>query len=142
MNPLSMARRKSSKKRRTSRKKQGVSILGLAETAMLLNVATQTMFRLNPLEFVVGNNSYMTGSGTSAVSLKELFKSNQHSSGAATYDTLEVIKRNFKSQWFSGALQMAVIPIGFKFGKSLARPAISRTNRLLNKSGVGTTVKL
>jgi hypothetical protein len=120
----------------------GVSVIGIAETTMLLNVATQTLFRTNPYEFLVGNNSYMTAGGTSSMSLKELFKTNQHSSGAANYDTMEVIKSNFKAQWFSGALQMALIPIGFKFGKQLARPAISRTNRLLNKSGIGSTVKL
>jgi hypothetical protein len=120
----------------------GVSVIGIAETTMLLNVATQTLFRTNPYEFLVGNNSYMTAGGTSSMSLKELFKTNQHSSGAANYETMEVIKSNFKAQWFSGALQMALIPIGFKFGKQLARPAISRTNRLLNKSGIGSTLKL
>jgi hypothetical protein len=135
-----MVRRRT--KRKTRRKKQGISVIGTAETYLLLNVATQTLFRTNPYQFIVGDASNMYASGTSSMSLKELFRDNQHSSGADAYTTMNVIKKNFKAQWLNGAIQMALIPMGFKFAKGLARPAISRTNRLLNKSGIGSTVKL
>ena len=83
----------------------------------------------------------MQADGKSAISLRELFRGNQ-SSGAEYYNTGAVIKRNLQSQWFNGALQMVFIPLGFKLGKNLAKPAITRTNRLLGKSGIGNTVKL
>ena len=135
-----MVKRRSKKKKSRSRTK-GVSVIGLAETYMLANVATQTLFRTNPMQFLMGTNAQFQAEGKSSISLKELFKSNQ-SSGAEYYNTGEVIKRNLTSQWFNGAFQMVLIPLGFKLGKNLAKPAISRTNRLLGKSGIGNTVKL
>ena len=129
------------KKKRSSRK-QGVSLIGLAETFALMNVVTQTMFKTNPVQFFTGDNAAMTAAGTANISLRELFRANQHSSGSDTYSTMNVIKRNVEQQWVNGAIQMVLIPVGFKLAKGIARPAISRTNRLLNKSGVGSTVKL
>lgn len=111
---------------------------------MLLNVATQTLFRTNLMTFVSGSPGLTNGGayGTSAMSLAELMKGNQHSSGAEAYSTINLIRSNLKAQWVDGAIQMVVIPLGFKFAKQLGKPAISRTNRLLNKAGVGSTVKL
>ena len=139
-----MAARRGRMKKKRSRKKQGVSLINLAETFALMNVVTQTMFRTNPVQFIMGDpgSARMTAAGTNTLSLRELFRANQHSSGADTYSTMNVIKRNIDQQWISGAVQMVLIPVGFKLGKGVARPAISKTNRLLNKSGVGSTVKL
>ncbi len=50
--------------------------------------------------------------------------------------------QNLKSNWVKGATQMVLIPMAFRFGKKLGRPAITRTNRLLNQAGIGSTVKL
>ena len=136
-----MVKRRTKKKTRRSRTK-GVSVIGLAETYMLTNVATQTLFKTNPIQFLMGDpGRNMQADGKSAISLRELFRGNQ-SSGAEYYNTGAVIKRNLQSQWFNGALQMVFIPLGFKLGKNLAKPAITRTNRLLGKSGIGNTVKL
>ena len=137
-----MAARRRGMKKKRSRKKQGVSLIGLAETFALANVVTQTMFKTNPVQFFTGDNAAMTAAGTANISLRELFRANQHSSGSDTYSTMNVIKRNVEQQWVNGAIQMVLIPVGFKLAKGIARPAISRTNRLLNKSGVGSTVKL
>jgi len=136
-----MAARRRGMKKKRSRKKQGVSLIGLAETLALANVVTQTMFRTNPVQFLMGDKAGYA-SGTASISLKELFKPNQHSSGNSTYDTMEVIKRNVENQWVSGAVQMVTIPLIVRLGKGIARPAISKTNRLLNKTGIGSTVKL
>lgn len=117
-------------------------MIGLAETYMLTNVATQTLFKTNPIQFLVGDPGLnMRADGKNAISLKEMFRPNQ-STGAEYYNTGTVIKRNLQSNWFNGALQMVFIPIAFKLGKNLAKPAITRTNRLLGKSGIGNTVKL
>lgn len=144
------ARRRSRKKKTTRRKKQGVSLIGVAETVALLNVASETMFNNNVYDFIMGTSG--AASGTYRLTLKELLgglgpessrvyaptaSGNNHS---ATY--MGVVGHNIKSNWVKGATGMIVIPLAFKMGKNLARPAISRTNRLLNKSGVGSTVKL
>ena len=138
-----MVKRRTKKKTRRSRLK-GVSALGLAETYMLTNVATQTFFRTNPVTFLMGNQStpFRGADGTAAISLFELLKTNQHSSGASQYDTTALIKKNFSQQWTSGLMSMVLIPIGFKMGRAIAKPAISRANRLLGKSGIGNTVKV
>jgi len=136
-----MVKRRTKKKTRRSRTK-GVSVIGLAETYMLANVATQTLFRTNPMQFLVGTpGRNFAADGKASISLKELFKPNQ-STGNTYYDTGAVIRRNLEGQWFNGALQMVFIPIGFKLGRNLAKPAISRGNRLLGKAGIANTVKL
>lgn len=118
-------------------------MIGLAETYMLANAATQTLFRTNPMQFLLGSpGRNYAADGTSAMSLKELFRANQHSSGSSQFDTGAIIRRNLNANWFNGAMQMVFIPIGFKLGRGLAKPAISRGNRLLGKAGIANTVKL
>ncbi len=145
-----MARRKSRRKTRR-RSKQGISIVNTAETIMLANVATQTLFGTNAWNFLVGNQADMSASGIYSISLKELFQQNQASytsramgGGTTTsvVSTMDVVKRNLSENWMTGAAQMVLIPLGFKFGKQIARPAISRTNRLLKKAGISSTVKV
>ena len=102
-----MVKRKSKQKRRS--RKQGVSVIGLAETYLLLNVATQTLFRTNPYQFLVGDASNMYASGTSSMSLRELFRDNQHSSGSDAYTTMNVIKKNFKAQWLNATFMICLL---------------------------------
>ena len=117
---------------------------------MLANVATQTLFNTNLQQFLLGTNSQYEAVGVNAISLAELFKVNQASytrrmggqTQTVTMSTGKVVMDNLKDNWMTGVTGMILIPLGFKFGKQIARPAISRTNRLLNKSGVGSTVKL
>jgi len=138
-----MARRR--KKSKTRRKKQGISVIGLAETYMLVNVATQALFNTNPITFVMGSGSKdgYNAAGLTAISLKELFQMSQvPTSSSTSFHTTNVIKKNFEANWPNALAGMVLIPVGFKLGKNFARPAISRTNRLLNKSGIGSTVKL
>lgn len=137
-----MARRRSSKKKRTSRKKQGVSVLGVAETVMLLNVASQAAFNTSAYNFMTADSA----SGSSNITLRELInpkttwtqtKYSPGAEGAGYY-----VMQNLKANWVQGVTGMILIPLAFKMGKQISRPAISRTNRLLNKAGVGSTVKL
>lgn len=138
-----MARRR--KKSKTRRKKSGVSVIGLAETYMLLNVGTQALFNTNPVNFVMGSGgkSGYDASGLTSISLKELFQQSQVTgSSSSSYATTHIIKKNFEANWPTALAGMILIPVGFKLGRNFARPAITRTNRLLNKSGIGSTVKL
>ena len=130
-----MARRKA--KRKTRRRKTGVSLVNLAETYMLTNVATQTLFNVNPWTFLVGDSTGMTAKGFQQLSIKEVFSAKQGS-----LPTTQVIQKNFSQNWMTGVAGMVLIPISFRIGKALARPAISKTNRLLGKVGISKTVKV
>jgi len=131
-----MARRKT--KRKTRRRKTGVSIIGLAETYLLTNVATQTFFNANPVTFLVGNTSSGVAAGSAAISVKEIASS----FGSGSNVINRQIMKNMNSNWMKGIAGMVLIPIGFRVGKALARPAISKANRLLGKVGVSKTVKV
>ena len=144
-----MVRRNKKKTTRRS-KSNGVSLIGVAETYLLLNVATKTLFQNDLASFVMGRDG---GGGNSfKINIKEVFMlGSQDGSGiygpsaskAGIAPTVfGVMGYNLKKNWMSGVVQMALIPAGFRLGKSLARPAISKTNRLLSKGGIAKTVKL
>jgi len=151
-----MARRRKTTRRR--RRKSGVSILGLAETYMLTSVATKTLFNVDALEFVMGNPANPKGvwgftAGQNKIGLRELFSMKQYETvsgspgnykltGGASAPTTTIIKENLQANMFTGIAGMVLIPLGFRIGKNLARPAISRANRLLNDVGVGRTIKV
>lgn len=117
---------------------------------MLANVATKTLFNVDAYTFLVGDSAGMTARGINAISLRELFDVNQATStrrvGGTTQTTSittgTVVMDNLKANWMTGVAGMILIPMGFKFGKQISRGAISRTNRLLSKAGVSSTVKL
>jgi hypothetical protein len=145
-----MVRRSKKKTTRRSRQK-GVSILGVAETYMLASVATNTLFNMNAIEFVMGAPgapSWGTGQGYNKIGLKELFSTTQFQGNnklggiGSQRPTMDLIKENLNNNWGKGVAGMILIPLGFRVGKQVARPAISRTNRLLGKAGIANTVKV
>jgi hypothetical protein len=117
---------------------------------MLLNVASQTVFSNDLVSFLMGKDG---GGGSSfKINLREVLGQGGHG-GSGVYaqtainsgisqSVIGVMGYNLKKNWMSGAMQMVLIPMGFRLGKALARPAISRTNRLLSKGGIAKTVKL
>lgn len=148
-----MARRRTRKTTRR-RRKSGISILGVAETVALSNVATQTLFNVNAYDFLMGGSNFATAN---QITLRELFnptQATQLSTGqnlgglggqrviTGQTSTTSIIQSNLQANWMSGAIQMVTIPLAFRFGKQLARPAISRINSLLRKAGVASTVKV
>ena len=56
--------------------------------------------------------------------------------------TMAIVQENLRQNWVMGATAMVTIPLAFRLGKQLARPAISRVNALLRKAGVASTVKV
>jgi len=147
-----MARRKP-KQKRSRRKKSGVSIIGLAETAVLTSVVTQTLFNVNAYDFFMaasvpsGNamtiRELLSPSGTQAtgmVAQKGAYGKTSYVQGYSP--TLDLVAQNLKANWVMGGLQMILIPAAFKAGKTIARPAISRANRLLGKANISSTVKV
>ena len=114
----------------------------MAETYMLLSVATNAAFRTDPVTFLMSKGE----AGSATITLRELI-----AGGGRFYDNPNTSKfegrqhyimANLKANGFNAALKMIAIPIAFRFGKSLARGTISRTNRLLSKAKVANTVKL
>jgi len=146
-----MARRRS-RKTRTRRRKSGVSLIGVAETVMLANAATQTLFNTNAYNFVAGGSGFGAGN---EITLRELFNPSQAvalqtsqniygtgGGGMQMENTFSVIQSNLKSNWITGAAQMVLIPIGFKAVRSIGSPAIRKMNALLRKTGIASTVKV
>ncbi len=147
-----MARRKGKKMTRR-RRKSGISLLNVAETVALSNVATQTLFNVNAYDFIVGGSNFGAGN---AITLRELFNPNQttqaiRQTGSSmrpqTYTanagpTMGLIQANLRENWLMGATGMVTIPLIFRISKQLGRPAISKINALLRKAGVASTVKV
>jgi len=144
-----MPRKSKAKRRRT--KKTGISILGVAETAMLLNVVSNAMFNNNLMAFLSSNTA--GASGTYSMTLREIMGQYGTAASGRVYGPTATaaghsqsfagaIGRNLRQNWVGAAGQMILIPIAFRFGKEIAKPAINRTNRLLTKAKVAKTVKL
>jgi hypothetical protein len=152
-----MARRRGRARTTRRRRKQGISILGVAETVALSNVATQTLFNTNAWEFLTATHTTAgTYSRANVITLKELMNPEQLTGYTSSQNpqtgriqttgtyasTYSIVQENLKENWMNGAISMVTIPLAFKFGKALARPAISKVNRLLTKAGVSSTVKV
>ena len=147
-----MARRKGKKTQRR-RRKSGISLLNVAETVALSNVATQTLFNVNAYDFIAGGSNFGAGN---AITLRELMNPNQtvtaqrqvgNRVGTQSYTanagpTMGLIQANLRENWLMGAVGMVTIPLGFRVAKQLGRPAISKMNALLRKAGVASTVKV
>jgi len=141
-----MAKRRGRKTQRR-RRKSGISILGVAETVALSNVATQTLFNVNAYDFLMGGSNF---GNAGQITLRELMSPTQTTrltgpTGrvyTGSQPTTQLIQNNLQANWMNGAIQMVTIPLAFRFGKQLARPAINRINALLRKAGVASTVKV
>lgn len=146
-----MARRKGKKPQRR-RRKSGISLLNVAETVALSNVATQTLFNVNAYDFIVGSgNNFGRGD---QITLRELMNPTQMTGYSQVNvgnriqnrevhtGTMSLVQSNLKENWLMGAVGMVTIPLGFRVAKQLGRPAISKMNALLRKAGIASTVKV
>lgn len=151
-----MAKRRNSKTKRSRSRKSAISLIGLVETYMLLNVATRTLFNNDPVNFIMGKDGPQSGkmsSGSSTtLNIKEMFGQGGYqgygihtgvaAQGGYAATPLGVMGHNLRNNWVSGAAGMILIPMAFRFGKKLMSPAVNRTNRLLGKAIGKNTVKL
>ena len=153
-----MARKRKMKRR--TRRKQGISLLGLAETVALANVATQTAFNVNALQFLTAEHSTISGQSVfgrpDQITLRELFNPKQitgfqqtqqqgrlSTSTTPTFGaTTDIVMANLKANATSGIIGMITVPLTFKLIKNLGRPAISKINATLRKAGVASTVRV
>lgn len=85
-------------------------------------------------------------SGSNTITLNELLKGGgyfyDNPNTSAKEGAFFYVMANAKANAIPMVTGMITIPLAFKMAKSLGRPAISRTNRLLAKAGVASTVKI
>ena len=158
---MSMAKRRNSKTKRSRSRKSAISLIGLVETYMLLNVATRTLFNNDPVNFIMGKDGAASGGSkmgggsygsTTSLNIKELFGQGSYQGygihtgvalqGGFAATPLGVMGHNLRNNWVSGAAGMILIPMAFRFGKKLMAPAVNRSNALLRKAVGKNTIKL
>ena len=117
-----MARRRGMKKARR-RTPKTTSILGLAEGYVQANIVTESLMKVNPLEFVLGDVVPVIESG-GGVSLVEIIR---------RPELLGFIGQNASdpSKLANIAVQSLVTRTAFKFGRRILRPNINLLNRLV-----------
>ena len=141
-----MARRKSRKMKRRSSPKR-TNLLNVAQSVILGNAVTTTLFNTNMYEFVTGriNGAYTPGSTGqgSQITLPELFGAGMGTTtsqmpgsylGATTTSTIgyggvapgqfgATLQENIRNNFASGLTTLIVTPIAFKvIGKLAAKP--------------------
>ena len=136
-------RRKSAPKRRSPKTINATNIL---ESYLIANVATQTMFRVNPQEFLFNLNR-AGQRGSNAITLPEIIGgisgTVSPSFRAIGADNLPaLVKYNLER---SNSLQKLVvgtigIPIAFRVGSKLLRKPRSQVNKLIKMTGLGVRV--
>lgn len=143
-----MARRKKSTPRRRSPKT--INAANLLESYLVANVATQTMFRANPIQFVTGysNGQFRIGSdGSNTLTIPEMIRGTASTIGGGFreqgIDTpMEIVKYNLARGNSVQKLVVGVvgIPIAFKVGSKLLRKPRASANKLLKMTGIGVRV--
>jgi len=108
---------------------------------MLLNAITTGAAGLPLNQFLMSNEKVGTStSSANRITLKELVTKFGTVHHGSTFTESQLVMNNIKKNWMSIAGQMIAIPIGFRIGKKLARPALTRTRALLKQAGLKGTV--
>lgn len=148
-----MARRKSKKTRRSSPKK--TNVLNIAQSIILGNAVTQTLFNTNMYEFVSGRvagstftNSTGSSWSQSNITLPELIGMGMNVEGTMGGNTYSgyggihtgtlanQIKANFQANMASGLTTLIVTPIAFKVISKLAAKPRREFNKLARTVGL------
>jgi len=154
-----MARRKSRKKTRRSSPKR-TNLLNVAQSVILGNAVTSTLFNTNMYEFVTGriNGAYTPGAigqGTQ-ITLPELFGAGMGSQsvsipgsylgqsstvnvgygGVAVGQFGQTVQDNLKANFASGLTTLIVTPIAFKVVSKLAAKPRREFNKLARTVGL------
>ena len=133
------AQKRAARARRS--RKSGINVLQIAETYMLLNAITTGAAGLPLNQFLMSNEKVGTStSSANRITLKELVTKFGTVHHGSTFTESQLVMNNIKKNWMSIAGQMIAIPIGFRIGKKLARPALTRTRALLKQAGLKGTV--
>ena len=148
-----MARRKSRKTRRSSPKR--TNILNVAQSIILGNAVTRTLFNTNMYEFVsgrVGGSTFSNSTGSqwsqSNITLPELVGMGMNVQGGQDADSYsgyggihtgtlaDQIKSNFQANMAEGLTTLIVTPIAFKVVSKLAAKPRREFNKLAKTVGL------
>jgi|TARA_R110000824_G_scaffold258803_1_gene447701 hypothetical protein len=142
-----MARRKSKAKRRRTQKQ--INLMGVAESALLLNAITTNVFNANIGDFVMGtqNGKFSAGSdGSTRLTLPEIFGvgsggfGGTYGSTSKVQNVQDVIVWNVKKNAAPLIGSLILIPLAFKVGTKLTRKPRSTVNKGLKMSGLGVKI--
>lgn len=147
-----MAKRKTMKKTRRSRRQQPVNLLKLGESAILANAITKGMFGANIVGFLTGrvDGKFAPGAdGYATITMPELLGFSKQGFSVANIggrygskSFLEGVQYNLSRNGTQMAATLILAPIGFRvFNKLSASPRRS-ANRLLDMTGLKTVVKV
>ena len=138
-------------KRRT-RRKQGVNLLNLAQSAVIANATTEGLFGTNLAQFLTGSIDGQFrpgGDGYSRITLPELigFSSGGWSAskiggnyGSKTF--MDALKFNFNKNGAQMIGTLVVVPVAFKFAEKLTAKPRRDANKLLKMAGLSSVVKV
>ena len=145
-----MARKR---KPRTRRKKQPISVLNMAESALIGNALTMGFFDAGLVDFFTGRMDGQFkagGDGGQRLTLPEIlgfagsggFGGTYAASGKGIQSMTDAVKYNLKGEkGVKMIISVAAIPIAFKLTKKLARRPLNAANRGIKRLGV-SEVKL
>ena len=141
-----MARRK--KQRRSNPNKNAISIINGVEGVMIANVWTNALFKNDAWTFLTAGtalnpDSPWTGQGEPVISLKELIQwpTSATAGSGVTANRLEVIQNNVSGEWFNATIQSALIGVGGRVLRKVARKPIRMGNKLLKQAGLRSMVR-
>lgn len=144
-----------------------LKVLPAIEGYALANIATQSLFNGNPLQFVLGdlNASAPTSSNALAlamgpqpgvITLKELLtgsmntattvttglRGQQTTSYAMTGGVIDTVSQNFMNNVGNIVVGTALTTAGFRVAKRVLRKPINMANRQIRAMGLGSTIQL
>ena len=140
-------RRKSAPKRRSPKTINATNIL---ESYLIANVATQTMFRANPVQFLTGysDGQFRLGNdGSTTLTIPEMIKGTSSTVSGGFREQgidspLAIVKYNLDR---NDSMQKLIIgavgiPIAFRVGSRLLRKPRAQVNKLIKMTGLGVRV--
>lgn len=145
-----MARRKTTKRR--TRRKQGVNLLNLAQSAVIANATTEGLFGTNLAEFLTGSvdGKYNPGAdGYAVITLPELLGFSKAGWSAdrigGNYGGMSFakgVRYNFNKKGAQMIGTLVVVPVAFKFAEKLTAKPRRDANKLLKMAGLSSVVKV
>ena len=147
-----MAKRKTMKKARRSRRQQPVNLLKLGESLVLADAITKGFFGANIVGFLTGkvDGKFAPGAdGYATITMPELlgfsktgFALNNIGGRYGSRSFMEGVQYNLKNKGTQMAATLIVAPVAFRIFNKLSASPRRSANRLLDMTGLKTVVKV
>jgi len=140
------------RKKTTRRRKQGVNLVNLAQSAIIANATTEGLFGVNLAEFLTGrvDGKFNPGAdGYSTITLPELLG---FSKSGFSFDKIggnyggmsfaKGVQYNFARKGPQMLATLVIVPGAFKVAEKLTAKPRRDANKLLKMAGLNTVVKV